>query len=324
MTADGFRVGAEREGEFYLVGDDVGFGAAVDGADGDDGGIERARLAADDRLERGDDAGGEDDRVFGGVRVSAVAAGAAHGDFGGVDVGPVETLEDADGASGQRRAVVDGEGEVGLGKFLIEAFLEHGAGADAAFLGGLADEEDGARPTVAVGGELASGAGEDRHVQIVTAGLHDGDVFAREIGDARGAGVGDAGFFQDGQAVEIRANKQRGAGAVFEDADDAVTAKFFRDFETDSAEFGGEFGGGFFLHERELGVGVEVGVEGEERRIIGGEFLRDDDGRGAIGGTERRSERNEQREGVEGKEFHLGSSRVMRASRRASVWSLRC
>ena len=202
---------------------------------------------------------------------------------------------------------MDGEGEVGFGKFLVEACFEHGAGADAAFLGGLADEEDGARPTVAVGGELASGAGEDRHVQIVTAGLHDGDVFAREIGHARGAGVGDAGFFEDGQAVEIGAHKQRGAGPVFEDADDAVTAKFFRNFKTDGAELGGEFGGGFFLHERELGVGVEVGVEGEERGIIGGEFLRDDGGRGAIGGTERRSERDQEGEGVKRKEFHKSS-----------------
>jgi hypothetical protein len=34
------------------------------------------------------------------VRVSAVAARAAHGDFSGIDVGPVETLEYADGAGG--------------------------------------------------------------------------------------------------------------------------------------------------------------------------------------------------------------------------------
>jgi len=64
------------------------------------------------------DAGGEDDGVFGGVGVGAVAAGAADGDFGGVDVGPVETLENADGAGGERGAVVDGEGEVGLGELV--------------------------------------------------------------------------------------------------------------------------------------------------------------------------------------------------------------
>jgi len=131
--------------------------------------------------------------------------------------------------------------------------------------------------------------------------VHGGDLLSGEIGDARLAGVGDAGFFKQGQAVEIGAHEQSGAGAVLEDADDAVTAKFFSDFETDGTEFGGEFGGGFFLHERELRVGVELGVEGEERGIIGGEFLGDDGRGGAIGGSEWYSERDEERKGVEGK-----------------------
>ena len=155
-------------------------------------------------------------------------------------------------------------------------------------------------------------------------GLHDGHICAGQIGDARGAGVGDAGFFEDRQTIQIRANKQRGPGAVFEDADDTVTTKFFRDLETNGAKFGGEFGRSFFLHQRELGVSVEVGVKGEERGIIGGEFLRDDSGCGAIGGAKRHPERDEQPEGMQRKLFHLGSSWVMRASMRASVWSLRC
>jgi hypothetical protein len=48
-------------------------------------------------------------------------------------------------------------------------------------------------------------------------------------------------------------------------------------------------------------VSVEVRVQGEERGIIGGEFLGDDGGCGAIGGSEWYSERDEERKGVEGK-----------------------
>jgi len=48
-------------------------------------------------------------------------------------------------------------------------------------------------------------------------------------------------------------------------------------------------------------VSVEVRVQGEERGIIGGEFLGDDVGCSAIGGSEWYSERDEERKGVEGK-----------------------
>jgi hypothetical protein len=35
------------------------------------------------------------------------------------------------------------------------------------------------------------------------------------------AGVGDAGFFDDGEGVHVGADEERGAGAVLEDADDS-------------------------------------------------------------------------------------------------------
>jgi len=92
----------------------------------------------------------------------------------------------------------------------------------------LTDEDECAGPAVAVGGELPGGAGEDCHVQVVAAGVHGRDLLAGEIGDAGLAGVGHAGLFEDGQAVEIGADEQGRTGPFFEDADDAVRRRISR------------------------------------------------------------------------------------------------
>ena len=60
--ADVVLVGAHRQLELDLVGNDVVLRAAVDRADGDDGRVERVVLAADDRLERDDGSRRDDDR----------------------------------------------------------------------------------------------------------------------------------------------------------------------------------------------------------------------------------------------------------------------
>ena len=86
-----------------------------------------------------------------------------------------------------------------------------------------------------------------------------------------GAGVGNAGLFDDGERVEVGADEQRGAGAVLEDGDDSIGlaavgifADVFGDGVAGFAELRGEQGGGVFLEVRELGVGVDVLIDVDE------------------------------------------------------------
>ena len=97
-------------------------------------------------------------------------------------------------------------------------------------------------------------------------------------------GVGDAGLFGDGEGVHVAADEEGGAGAVFEQADDAEGVGAIR-VEADVVGYGvagfaegvGEESGGLLLVVGELGVGVELLVDGDERRKLlrfrGGEIL---------------------------------------------------
>ena len=112
----------------------------------------------------------------------------------------------------------------------------------------------------------------------MAAGVHDAGGLAG-FGlrhDVRG--VGDAGFLDDGERVHVAADEEGGAGAVFEDADDAigagavgVEADVVGDGVAGGAEIGGEEGGGVGFEVGELGVGVELFVDVDERGgLLGG------------------------------------------------------
>ncbi len=126
-------------------------------------------------------------------------------------------------------------------------------------------------PPGAAGGHGAGGADEDSGVNVVAAGVHDAGVEAGGgFGDDVG-GVGQAGFFDDGQGIHVGADEEGRAGAVFEEGDDTegvgavgVDADVVGDGVAGVAEGGGEDGGGALLVMGELGVGVKVFVEGDE------------------------------------------------------------
>src|SRR5258708_37356954 len=87
VLAHFFFVGADSELKMNVIGNDVVLGAAVDGADGYDGGIEGRIFAADDRLGGHDEFGGEDDGIFADLGARAVSAAAADGDIDGSGAG---------------------------------------------------------------------------------------------------------------------------------------------------------------------------------------------------------------------------------------------
>ena len=182
---------------------------------------------------------------------------------------------------------------VGSAEALVEVVGEHGAGAVDGLFGRLADEHDRAVPLALCLGESAGGADEDGGVYVVSAGMHDASVltglrFGHDV-----AGVGDTGLFDDGQRVHVGADEEGWAGAVLQDADDAVglravgvDADVVADGVAGLAQLGGEEGGGACLVVRELGMGVDllVGIDevGELLLLEGddvlGEERRDNDG----------------------------------------------
>src|SRR3546814_20134242 len=81
----------------------------MEAADGDDGRALRVVLAADQGLERADDAAGEHDRILGRVRIGAVAADALHGDVDTVHIRQGIAVGIADNAGGKGRGVVRSE-----------------------------------------------------------------------------------------------------------------------------------------------------------------------------------------------------------------------
>ena len=110
-------------------------------------------------------------------------------------------------------------------------------------------------------------------MHVVAAGVHNGDRFAGDVFLCLSAGVGEAGLFFNGVGIEVRAKKNDQTIAVFQDANDAVSADFFGDFVACIAKFLSDARGGFFFEMRELGIGVEASIETLEVREVFGESL---------------------------------------------------
>ena len=124
-------VGEGAGGELELDGvrDDVALGAAVDVADGDDGGVSGILLATDDGLDVEDVTGGEDDGVAAEVGVGAVAADALDEDIDGGAGGHGGADGERDGAGGVSAGVVEADDHVGVAEALEEVIGDHGFGS---------------------------------------------------------------------------------------------------------------------------------------------------------------------------------------------------
>jgi hypothetical protein len=103
-------------------------------------------VSRDERLQRQDDARGQNDGVFGQVRIGAMPADALDDDVDRVDVRERIARRIADLPRRQRRAVMKGDREIGPGEAGIKSAVDHGLGAQADLLGRLADHDECARP----------------------------------------------------------------------------------------------------------------------------------------------------------------------------------
>ncbi|MEO5961280.1 MAG: hypothetical protein ABIZ49_04880 [Opitutaceae bacterium] len=261
VLGDFWVIAAQREFEFHLVRDDVALGAAVNRADGDDRGYTGFDLARDDGLKGEHDFRGEDDRILCVVRTRTMATVATHENVERVHVGIGRTARVADVAGGEAGPGVEREGVVGARETGIESVAQHRLGAGANFFGGLSDKDERAAPALAQASEQAGSTDEPGDVRIVRAGVHRGLILAGEIFHDGVRSVGQTGGLLDWECIHVGAQEHGGASAVFEYADDAGVADFFRYVEAERAQFLCDERGGVDLHERQLGVRMEVFVD---------------------------------------------------------------
>ena len=276
-------------------------GATVDRADGDHRRVERRDLAADDGLQVGHQQRRQGDRVLGGVRVGAVAAGAAYGDVHRIDVGQRIAGHQPDAAGGQRGIGVQRQDHLGPREPLVETAGQHRPRPGTALLGRLADHHQGPRPLLPPHRQHRCRAEKRGHVQIVAAGVHGEDLFAALGSLPRAAGPGQAGPLLDRQAVEIGANHHGRAVAVREHrhqpvgdpALDAVLSHLLGDLEAEFAQPRGDEAGGLALEVGDLRVGVQAAVGVEQRRQLGVDRVGQPSGGCGKGREQEKQERGE-------------------------------
>ncbi len=166
---------------------------------------------------------------------------------------------------------------VGRAEALVEVCRHHRLGAGHDLLGGLDDEDEGARPPVAHRGEAAGGADKAGDVGVVAAGVHHRMFGAGAVLLAHGRGVREAGLFLHGKPVHVGAEQDDGARAVAQHAHHAGPADLLGHLHAlYCAQLLRHAGSGVHLDEAKFGVAVEMIVQaGEIGRPVGRDRLFD-------------------------------------------------
>jgi hypothetical protein len=187
-----------------------------------------------------------------------MAADAAHGNVDRINICQRIACHHANAARGETGTVMQGKNTVRLWKTRIEPVIQHLLGTTRPLLRRLGDDNQRAFPVAFLRHQLTGGTYQHRHVNIMTASVHDRLDIALPVLCGHGAGIGKAGRFLDGQAVHVGTDHQCWAGSILENTDDTPAANLFGDVEPGLAEFIRHFCGGLFLHEGEFRILMEM------------------------------------------------------------------
>ncbi len=263
LVADEIRVRAHAQGEHRVVADHVRLGADPDRPDRDHRGLERVDLTGGDRLQPQDHRRGQHRRVDRELGRGAVAAPTVQGDPEHVGAGHRRARALQDPPRRSRRGVLP-EGDVRGAETLEEVVVDHRLGAAADLLGGLEHRQQPTRPLAASGQQLVGGTQQPGDMQVVPARVGDTDVVAIGIGAPRRARVGEPGLLGDGQRVHVGPAQHGRTVAVLEHPDHPGASHVAGHGEAERLEPVGHDPGGAVLLERQLGVGVQVLVQGPQ------------------------------------------------------------
>ncbi len=247
QLAVGFVEVAHRALEARLVGHDVPDMAAVQLGDGQHERMERRDVAAHDGLQCEDHRGERLDRAGSLVWIAGVGSGGVQGDVEFHAAGHHRFGADRD-LSGRVVGIVvraDSCGHVGE-----QAGVDHGFRAEAKLFGRLEQQFDGSFDAFAALGEPERGAEHVRHVQVMTATVHDTVVDGRER---------QSGVLLDGQAVDVGAQCDARSRLVAADkADNAGFQRIVEHFDVVRAQQFLDVGACLVFLEAAFGVRVQV------------------------------------------------------------------
>ena len=105
----------------------------------------------------------------------------------------------------------------------------------------------------------------------MSAGVHHSDSASRLVGGLLTAGIGETRLLGDRQRIHVGADQDDRPGAVLEDADHAELADARSDLGPGLLEFLGDPPGSLVLLERQLGMSMQMLVEGIELIDVGGD-----------------------------------------------------
>ena len=178
----------------------------------------------------------------------------------------------ADRPRRHRVVVVQRQREVGTGEAGEEAVVQHGRCARAAFFGRLADHDQRAAPAIAVLGHQPGGAGPRRHVEIVSARVHDRRRLPGGVGRHHRAGERQSRFLRHRQRVELGAHHRGRSRAVLHHGDNARAAHAGRDVEAERLHARRQLGCRLRFLERQLRVAMEIDIQRLDVGIDGIDF----------------------------------------------------
>jgi hypothetical protein len=197
-----------------------------------------------------------------------MAADAFHHDLEGVDIRQRIAFHYAHGAVRHIGGAMQRDRLVRLRELGKKPRAQHQPRPQHPLLRMLADHDHGALPFVAQLRQRPRRADKARHVNVVTAGVHDVDLPAQVVLHHFGARIRRPRLLLHRQAVQIRAHHDDRPVAIFEHAHNAIAAHLFRDLESGRPQFLGHPRRRFELMQREFRIRMQFLVERHQRRQL--------------------------------------------------------